>query len=932
MPDWVKYVREHLPLPKCPPAREGEIIEEIAQQLDDVYQESLHSGLSEWEAFLAAEQHISDWPALASDLMHSGFGQARKPNLSGSPEEASSLSAPTHRLAPPQMQSTGTGTGRQTFKTRFAHVLGVILQDLHYATRIFAKKPLFGIIAIVTLAVGIGANTAIFGVVDSVLFRPLPYPEGNRLTVIWSTLGKEGRCPGSGPQLLSLRERSKLFDQFAGIWVQSGALTGRGEPEQVKRGWVTANFLSLLSDHPEAGRLFVPQDEGEGRAPVVVISHELWQRHFGADPNLVGRSIMLNDRPYTVVGILPPGFKILFPEGASVPANIDVYSPFNVELAKLPRDQGFIRIIGRLRDGVTIPQAQAELDTIARQLRAEFPEYSEEDLHLQTLSLHGDVTRNARPSLVALFAGTGFVLMIVCANIAMLFLSRANERRNEMSVRAALGADPGRLIRQLLTESVFLSFLGGIAALGVTYGILKALWALEPAGIGRTTSISLNFTVLAFNIAISVVCGILVGLFPALDARAINLNAVLRESSKTTTESRHVMRQLLIGGEVALTFILLTCSVLLIRTFADLLHVEPGFRSRNVLTFHVSLPDVRYTTPQAADQFFQELQRRLSALPGVQSVGVVSHLPFDDSLPNWYDYFWREGAPKDQQNMLMADHRAVYPGFFDSMGITFMAGRNFDTSDEVGHRKVVIIDDSLANQLWPHENAIGKLLNVVNGDFVRDVAEVVGVVKHVQYHSLTDQVRPQLYLPYSIAARGNMSVTVLAKSSPELLIPLIREQVREMDKDLPLSDMRLMDGYVSDARLSTRFITFLCGSLGAIALLLSCIGIYGVTSGSVTSRKKEIGVRMALGAQQHNIAAMVLRRSMTPVILGGVAGLVMSIGVTPLLSSLFFGVHPIDPLVLVAVLLFLCFVALLASSLPTQRVLRGNPINALRCE
>ncbi len=930
MPDWLKYVREHLSLPKCPLAREEEIIEEIAQQLDDVCLESLHSGLSEQEAFLVAEQHISDWAALANDLMHSGFGQSRKPIVSGSPEEAPGLSVPTHRLAPSQMQRTGTG--RRNLKTRFAHALGAISQDLRYASRIFAKKPLFGVIAIVTLAVGIGANTAIFSVIDSVLLRPLPYPEGNRLTVIWSTLGKEGRCPGSGPQLLSLRERSKLFDQFAGIWVQSGALTGRGEPEQVKRGWVTANFLSLLSNRPEAGRLFVSQDEGEGRAPVVVISHELWQRHFGADPNLVGRSILLNDRPSAVVGILPPGFRVLFPEGASVPANIDVYSPFNMELARLPRDRGFLRIVGRLRDGVAIPQAQAELDTIAGQLRAGFPEYSEEDLRLQTVSLQGDVTRNARSYLVSLFAGTGFVLMIVCANMAMLFLSRANERRNEMSVRAALGAEPGRLVRQLLTESVFLSVLGGIAALGVTWGILNALRALEPAGIAQTTSVSLNLTVLTFNIAISVACGLLVGLSPALEARAMNPNAILRESSKTTTEGRHVMRQLLIGGEVALTFVLLTCSLLLIRTFAGLLHVEPGFRSGNVLTFRVSLPGVRYTTPQAANQFFQELQRRLSALPGVQSVGVVSHLPFDDSLPNWYSYFWREGAPKDRQNTLMADHRAAYPGFFDSMGITFIAGRNFDTSDEAGHRKVVIIDDSLATQLWPHENAIGKQLNVENGDFVRDVAEVVGVVKHVQYHSLTDQVRPQLYLPYGIATRANMSVTILANSSRELLVPLIRGQVREMDKDLPLSDMRPMDDYVSDARLSARFITLLCGSLGAIALLLSCIGIYGVAFGSVTSRRKEIGVRMALGARQHNIAAMVLRRSLTPVILGGVAGLVMSMAVTPLLSSLFFGVHPIDPLVLVSVLLFLCFVGLLASSLPMHRVLRGNPIGALRCE
>jgi putative ABC transport system permease protein len=929
MPDWNQYVREHLSLPKCSPERETEIVEELAQQLDDAYQEGVLSGLSEQEALLRAQRHISDWPTLASDLMHAGFGEPRRPARQPCGEPATAA-APPHQVAFRQLPSTGVS--QRSFKTGFSSLIGMLRQDLHYAVRMLAKRPLFAVVAIATLAVGIGANTAIFSVINSVLLRPLPYPQSKRLTVVWSTLGKEGRSPGSGPELVSLRERSKLFDEFAGIWVQNGALTGEGEPEQVKLGWVTANFLSLLSAHPQAGRFFLPKDEGDGRAPVVVISYELWQRHFGADPRLIGRSILLSGRPYTVAGILPLGFKLLFPEGASVPANIDVYAPFNGDLAKRPRDQDFIRMIGRLRDGVSIPQAQEELDMIAGQLRSEFPEYSEQDLRLQTLSLQGDVTRIARPSLIALFAGTGFVLLIVCANMTMLLLSRANERRNEMSVRAALGAQPGRLIRQLLTESIFLSVLGGIGALAVSWGILKLLWTLEPAGIARTSAYNLSSTVLLFNIIVSVICGIVVGLSPALEARGINLNAVLRESSRTATENKHIIRQLLIAGEVALTFVLLTCSVLFIRTFVDLLDVEPGFRSKNVLTFQVSLPNVRYSTPQAADQLFRELQRRLSALPGVQSVGIVSHLPFDDSLPNWYDYFWREGAPKQEQNTLMADHRAVYPGFFDSMGISFVAGRNFDSADEGSRRKVAIIDDSLAKQLWPGQDAIGKQLNVENGDFVRDVAEVIGVVKHVQYHSLTNQVRPQIYLPYRIASRPNMSVTLLANASPELLIPLIRRQVSEIDNNLPLANVRLMDDYVSDARISTRFVTFLSGSLGAIALLLCSIGIYGVTSSSVISRTKEIGVRMALGAQQHTIAVMVLRKSMAPVVLGALVGVALSFGLTPVLSSLLLGVRPIDPLVLISVLFCLCLIGLLASSLPTQRVLRGNPIHALRCE
>ncbi len=360
MPNWNEYVREHLSLPKCSPEREAEIIEELAQQFDDAYEEGLLSGLSEQGALLAAKRHVSDWSAFADDLMQAGFGHPRKPanhNFTDNTEPAFGrirqfVSAPLSDLNP----------DRRQFKTRVATVIEMTGQDLHYAIRMLAKRPLFTFVAVVTLAIGIGANTAIFSVIDSVLLRPLPYPQGNRLTVLWSTLGKEGRCPGSGPELLSLRERSKLFDQFAGIWVQNGALTGQGEPQQVKLGWVTANFLSLLSAHPQAGRFFIPQDEGKGRAPVVVISHELWQRHYGSDPNLVGRSILLSGRPYTVVGILPAGFKLMFPEGASVPANIDVYASFDMNLAEQPRDQDFIRIIGRLRDGVTIQQAQGELD------------------------------------------------------------------------------------------------------------------------------------------------------------------------------------------------------------------------------------------------------------------------------------------------------------------------------------------------------------------------------------------------------------------------------------------------------------------------------------------------------------------------------------------------------------------------------------------
>jgi predicted permease len=932
MPDWFQYVRQHLSLPHCRPEAKAEIVEELAEQLEEAYQEALQSGLSEQEALLAAKRHVNDWQALANDLLHTGITQARKarPNVSDQPVPLATNRQPS----PPGLDGPirESSISLRSVGTRVAATLDAARQDLHYAARLLAKKPLFTLAAILTLAIGIGATTAIFSVVNAVLLRPLPYPKSNQLTVVWSVFGNEGRAPSAGPELISLRERSRLFDQFAGIWVQSGALTGKGEPEQIKLGWVSSNFLSLLSSSPRVGRFFVPEEEGGTATPAIVISYELWKRRYGADPKIVGQQVLLSGMSCTLVGVLPAGFKLIFPEGASVPPNIDVYVPFQWKLAKQPRDRGYVRIIGRMRDGVTTQQGQAELDNIAGQLRSEFHEYLEQNLRLQVLSLQGDVAHNVRPALLALFAGTGFVLLIACANVAMLVLSRANERRSEITVRAALGAEPARIVRQLLTESLLLSCLGGAAAFVVSWGILKLLWALQPAGIARMAPTGLDLTVLGFNLIVSVFCGILFGFSPALAARGVNLVSALREVSGTATEDKHLSRQLLIGCEVALTFVLLTSAALLVRTFIDLLRVEPGFDPRNVLTFQISLPDVRYWTPELKINFLREAQRRLSTVPAVQSVGVVSHLPFDDNLPNWYSYFWRDGASQQEQNTLMADHRSVLPSFFDSLSITFIAGRNFDTSDEISNRKAVIIDDALASQLWPDGGALGKKLNVENGHFVRDVAEVIGVVKHVQYHSLTNQVRPQLYLPYPLAVRPNVFFTVRSNSSPQLLIPSIRREIKNLDKDLPLAHVRPMDDYIADARIGTRFITVLCGSLAAIAFLLSCIGIYGVTSSTVAKRTKEIGVRMALGAQPKTIMVMVLRGSMTPVILGGLLGLALSLGLTPLLSGLLFGIRAIDPIVLISVFAFLCLVGLLASSLPAQCVIRGNPIAALRCE
>jgi putative ABC transport system permease protein len=791
------------------------------------------------------------------------------------------------------------------------------------------------LVAVATLAIGIGASTAIFSVLYVVLLRPLPYPKADRLCVVWTILGNEGRAPASGPELLSLRERSHLFDQVAGIWVQTGALTGRNEPVQVKLGWVTSNFLTLLAPKLPLGRSFLPEEQGGGRAPVVILSYELWKTRYGSDSAILGRAILLNGQPYTVVGILPAGFKLFFPDGAAVPPHVDVYSPFPEELAGLPRDQEYIRVIATLQSGINVQRAQSELSGVAAQLRSEFHEYSEQDLHLQVVALQEDATGNTRVPLLVLFVGSGLLLSIVCANLAILLLAQASGRLTEISVRAALGAEPRRIVWQLLTESVLLSSIGGATGVGLSFGMLRVLSSLEPAGIARNTSITLSFPALCFALLVSILCGVLFGLSPALIAREANIASLVRQNSRSVTDTKQNFRQFLISGEIALTFIIVTCSILLVTTFVHITHVNPGFDPANALTFRVSLLGKHYSSDEINREFLIELERRLSATPNVIDAGFVSHLPFDDSLPNWYDYAWRDGASKDEQNTLMADHRSASAGFFDSLGAQFISGRNFNTSDEVSKRKVAIIDDILAKQLWPGQDAVGKLINVESqhdGDSARELVQVIGVIRHVDFHSLTLPERGQIYLPYRMAARQNIYFVVHTRSTPASLIPAVRQEVASLDRELPVAAVRPMNDYVVEARTQSRFVAVLFASLAGIALLLSGLGIYAVTANSVLRRTREIGIRMAFGAKPSHILRLVSTAGFGPAVVGAVAGLSLSFLLTPLLSSLLFGVRPISALTLGSVFAVLSLLSLFAILIPTASVLRSNPMSALRDE
>ena len=815
--------------------------------------------------------------------------------------------------------------------------LETVWTDIRFGARMLRKSPGFTAVGILTLALGIGANTAIFSVVNRVLIRPLPYPQANRLTILWSTWGNETRGPASGPEMMELRKRSRAFEEIGGIWATTGTITGTAEPEQVRLAFTTANFLPLLAEKPQLGRFFAPGEDRRGAAPLMILTDGLWRREFGANPGIIGQTARLNGNDFTIVGVLPRDFKLLFPDGSGVVADVQVFIPFLDDLEKRNRDVGFLRMIGRLRQSVTVGQAQSEAETIAGELRSEAKEFADQSLHLTVASLQADDVRLVRPALLSLFAAVGLVLLVTCANVANLLLARSGGRRHETALRAAMGAERKRIVRQLLTEHLLLGCLGGVAALGVGWAALEWILALQPEGISRLIAVRLDGWVLAFTLVVSILTGILFGLAPALSVARGDLLEVLKEGGKTAATGKPWLRQLLIVSEVALGSILLVGTGLMVQTFASLLRVDPGFHPENVLTFQLAFSGSRYRTVDSVTNFLKELQASLVALPGTQAVGGVSHLPLDEGKGNWYSYYWADGAPADKQNTVMADHRSTLPGYFRSLGATMLAGREFDDTDDARHTHVAIVDETIAEQLWPGQDALGKKISVEDSpsgpfQFERESVVVVGVVKHIQSHTLTSKGRGQIYLPVPLAPRPIYSLVVRTTEPIETFGAYAQQAVKKLDKDMPVSNLRPQMDYVDQARAQTRFVTVLSCALGALALFLACIGIYGVTSYSVAERKREIAIRIAVGADSSDVGKMVLRQSGTPVIVGVIAGLGLAALLTPLLSGMLFGVRPSDPLTYVSIALVLGVVGLLACYLPARRATRVDPMIALRCE
>jgi putative ABC transport system permease protein len=769
-----------------------------------------------------------------------------------------------------------------------------------------------------------------------VILKPLPYPRADRLALIWTELASAGqkRVPTSGPDMIDLARRSRFFESVGGIWVGSSALTGTGEPEQIKLGFVTDNFLTILGVAPARGRLFQTPDGLKGSAPTIVLTDGLWRRRFGTDPDIVGKSVTADGETFTIIGVMPENFRLTFAEDVNVPSDVQAFMTFRDDLGQQERDSNYLRVVGRLKPDATISQAADEARSIAGQLRAECLVNSKQAESFEVLPLQQDTVREIRPAVLALFAGVGLVLLIACANVANLLLARAGLRQREIALRAALGATRGRIIRQLLTESVLLSLLGG--AIGLLLGRWGMDWllALRPKSLGVMESVHFDFAVLAYAFAVSLFAGIVFGLAPAVESFGGDLIEILKAGGKGVVVTNNRSRTLLVACEVAVSFILLIGSGLMIRTFTQLLGVDPGFKADHVLTFQITLPQARYPKDPDRTRMLYQLSKNLSALAGVESVGAVHRLPFDDYV-NWYSYYWKSGTPPAEQNKLLADHRATLPGFFQAMGIPIVSGRDFSDSDDAAHQRVLVIDELLAQRTWPGESPLGKELNVEvckEGGFIRGTSVVIGVVKHARNLRLTDDGRPQVYQSFAQSPREILAFIIRATGDPQALVGPVRSEIGKFDADLPLAKVRPMSEYVRLARAASRFTMLLAAALATLALVLASIGIYGVTSYSVSQRCNEIGIRIALGAQRRDILKLVLSQGIGAVIAGVLVGLALSLLLMPALASLLFGVRPTDALTYAAVALFLSSVALLACYVPARRAMRVDPMTALRYE
>jgi len=813
------------------------------------------------------------------------------------------------------------------------------LQDLRYATRALRRTPGFTLAAVLTLALGIGATTTIFTVVNGVLLRPLPYPGADRIANIWNDFGVGAQSlPAVSPlDFRDYQRRSRTFDTFAAASAAAvvglrGNLSGEGEPELVDLVTITANFFPLFGVTPAYGRNFLESEESLGGPHVVMLSDRLWRRRYGADPTIVGRTIQVDGVGYEVVGILPATFRLALPAEAFLVTDAEMWTPLQFDYGHAPpRNYTFFTVFGRLRSGVTFAQAQAEMNGIAMQFRKEFPEHAGTQVRIRAVPLQQDVVKHARPALLVLLGAVGLVLLIACANVAHLLLVRATVREHEFALRTALGASRGAVIRQLITESGVLAVLGGLLGLVIATAALGLLRALHPSNLPRLGEIDVDGRVLAFTALTCLATTLLFGLAPAVQAASKDPQGSLQGGGRGgATGRRNRVRALLIVGEVALSVVLLVGAGLLVRSFVALQDVRPGFDASDVLTFQLAMPASRYPTGDTRRTFVRELERRLSELPGIKRVGFISKLPLTGSGA-LSPYAFDEATARNWESVT-ADGRQVSPDYFTAMNTRLLEGRVFTWDDAVGKPPIIIIDETLARQAWPGRSAVGQQLQLGPTGEANNMAEVVGVVEHERVLDLARPVRPLIFYPMGQQLPPIVDVAIETRVAPQTLAVAATSLVHEMDKDLAVTRMVPMAQYLSEGMAQARFSLLLMATLGGIALLLAAVGIFGVIAYTVTQRTREFGIRLALGEDPRHTRRDVIARGMRLVVPSILVGLGASLLFTRFLGGLLYQVSPHDPLTLGGIAALLAAVALAACYLPARRATAVDPAIALRSE
>jgi putative ABC transport system permease protein len=895
--DWSAYVRARLSLPGLTPEREARVVRELAAQLEDFYQEAVARGASDADADAHACRQIRDWERMAQDVW-----------LADRPHARSRI----NRLAD-TIDTMGGPRRRGVF------MVSHIINDARYAVRQLFASPGFSTVAILTLALGIGVSSAMFSVINAVLLRPLPYPDPPSLVRVYESLPRHGRFSVAPATFLDWRKQNSTFEHLAAFTGRNAAFSDASGPEMILGAAVSWDLFQVLKVAPALGRSFTPEEDTPGRSNVLVLSDGLWQRRFGGDPAILGRSITVGGSPVTIIGVMPRGF--------SFPArDVAFWTPLAIDPGSASRGGHFLAVVGRTKPGIAVEQADADMRNISARLALQYPDTSAEE-SAEVERLHDSVIGQTRPALLTLLAAVGVLVLIACANVANLLLVRASIRGKEIAIRTALGAGRPRLVLQMLVESLVVAFVGGALGLALAYFAIAPIRVLSAGSIPRVDEISIDWMVLTFAFMLSLVTGVLFGLAPAWHAARSGLSEVLKEGGRSSAISgTRWVRHALLVGEVALSLVLLAGATLLIRSFARITSVDPGFQPERVLAFRVSLPELTYPEPHHRIAFYDRLLNQLEAQPQIASAGLTQTLPMRG------DYmlsFTVEGRPTPKPGETpSANYRAVSPNFFRALGVPLLSGRLLTDRDADKAPMVALVDQAFVDRHFPGEDPLGRGIDIGNG--TDGFYEIVGVVGNMRHDGLDRRPTATMYVPFKQGVFGTVWIVARTQGDPAQFSLNARAALREIDPTLPAFAMTPLGNVVSESVAQRRFSLLLLAVFAVVAVSLAAVGLYGVVAYSVSLRTQEIGVRIAIGAGHGDVMGLIVGGGMKLAMIGIALGLAGALALARLIETLLFEVGPFDPISYLMTAAVLLLVAAVACYVPARRAVRVDPVIALR--